>query len=297
MTVPNLRPLSFGEILDGAFTLYRRNFPLFMGTSVLLTLALFAAILVIGGTGAAMAVSMPGFMSVLVMLLVAVAIAGVAMVLWGALTWQAAQSYVGKPVSLADGMNAGGRSAMTLVGAGFLGILCFGALMVGVFLAVGFVGGIVGAVGIPGISILVGFLGALAILAAFFFIAALFFAVIPAVVLEEKNPVEAIGRSHQLARGALPRITGMMVMTMVITYLPMLAVLLVTGGFEGMMSSATPTGAADAGWVEQLLTWTVSMLTTPFLMCVIVLLYYDRRVRTEALDLQLLTEDLRLAGA
>jgi hypothetical protein len=296
MTVPSLRPLSFGEILDGAFTLYRRNFRLFMGTSLVLTLALFAAIFIIGGTGAVMAGAMPGVMSLLVILLVAVAIAAVAMMLWGALAWQAAQSYVGKPVSLGEGMNAGGRSAMTLVGAGFLGALCFGVLMVGVFLVAALIGGIVGAMGIPGMSILVGFLMALAVVAAFFFIAALFFAVIPAVVLEEKGPMEAIGRSQELARGALPRITGMMVVTLLITYLPLMAVLAVTGGFEGMFDPAAA-AAAETDWVEQLLTWLVSVLTTPFLMCVIVLLYYDRRVRTEALDLQLLTEDLHLAGA
>jgi hypothetical protein len=41
----------------------------------------------------------------------------------------------------------------------------------------------------------------------------------------------------------------------------------------------------------------VGVLTTPFLASVIVLLYFDRRVRTEALDVQILTEQLGLAGA
>jgi preprotein translocase subunit SecG len=300
MTVPNLRPLSFGEILDGAFTLYRRNFPLFVGTSLVLTLALFAVALVVGGTGTAMALAMPGPMSVLVMVMVAIAIAAVAMMLWGALVWQAAQSYTGKPVSMGEGLSAGGRSAMTLVGATFLGTLCFVVLMVGVLLVSMFFTGIVSALGIPALSVIGVLLTTLLFIASFFFVASLFFAVLPAVVLEEKGPVDAIARSVQLVKGALPRVTGMMVVALVITYLPLMAVLMLTGGFQGALNpaAAQSTGqSTGAVLVEQFLTWVVTMLTTPFLMSVIVLLYYDRRVRTEGLDVQMLTESLTLAGA
>ncbi|HEU0079725.1 MAG TPA: hypothetical protein VFQ76_18850, partial [Longimicrobiaceae bacterium] len=34
MSVSHLRPLSFGEILDGAFALYRRNFVVFVTTAL-----------------------------------------------------------------------------------------------------------------------------------------------------------------------------------------------------------------------------------------------------------------------
>ena len=37
MALSNLRPLSFGEILDSAFTLYRRNFATFVLTALIPT--------------------------------------------------------------------------------------------------------------------------------------------------------------------------------------------------------------------------------------------------------------------
>jgi Na+/proline symporter len=57
---------------------------------------------------------------------------------------------------------------------------------------------------------------------------------------------------------------------------------------------ALGTGALVA---QQLLSLAVSILTAPFLPAVIVLLYYDRRVRTEALDVQLATGRLKLSRA
>jgi hypothetical protein len=299
MTVSTLRPLGFGEILDGAFTLYRRNFLLFTGTSLLLTLALVVVAVVVGGTGGAMASVIPGAMSAAVVLLAMVAISAMGMVLCAALTWQAAHSYLGAPVSLGDGMSAGGRSAMTLVGASILCGFAFGAMMAGIFLAATLVNVVVMSIGIGFLATLVSVATTLAVLAGFFFVAALFFAVVPAVVLEEKGPLDAVGRSVELARGALPRITGMMVVTMLITYLPLLAVLVLTGAFSDALNpaAAQASGAGGAALVAPLLTWLVLVLATPFLLSVIVLLYYDRRVRTEGLDVQMLTDQIALAGA
>ena len=57
MNQPLLRPLGFGEILDGAFTLYRRNFPTFALTSlvgmgiVMVGFAVFGGSLLIAAAG------------------------------------------------------------------------------------------------------------------------------------------------------------------------------------------------------------------------------------------------------
>jgi hypothetical protein len=40
----------------------------------------------------------------------------------------------------------------------------------------------------------------------------------------------------------------------------------------------------------------LNLLTAPFLACVCVVLYYDRRVRAEALDVQMMTDRLAVAG-
>jgi hypothetical protein len=300
MSLPSLRPLSFGEILDGAFTLYRRNFPLFVGTSLLLSLALVAVVIVVGRTGGAMAAVMPGPIAILVVGLVSVAVLAMATLLWGTLTWQASQAYVGRPVSLGEGMRVGGRSAMTLAGAVILGVLAFGVTMYCVGFVMSIFTTLMGSMNIPALSIAAAVLALAVLIASFFLIAALFFAVVPAVVLEELGPLDAIVRSLRLAQGALARITGVMAVTLLISYLPVLGVLMLTGGLRGALSPWTAQAAGQstsALLVEQLLTWLVGLLTTPFVFSVLVLLYYDRRVRTEALDVQMLTDKLALAGA
>ena len=296
MTLPNFRPLSFGEILDGAFTLYRRNFRLFVGTSLLLMVGLVIGMVVVGGTGMAMASIMPAPLSFVVMLLVAVAIAGMVTMLWSTLTWQAAQSYVGKPVSLPDAVSAAGGAAMTLVGAGAIAFVAFVVLMIALYLGTLVFIGILSVMGSSALTVLGGILAGLGFVAAVFMVGALFFGVLPAVMVEDKGPVEAVSRSFALAQGDLPRIAGILFVTMLIVWLPSLAIEAVTGGFQEM---ANPQAAlaqdGDAVFVEQLLTWLAAALTMPFLPAVFVTLYYDRRVRTEALDVQMLTEQLGLA--
>ena len=297
MTLPNFRPLSFGEILDGAFTLYRRNFRLFVGTSLLLMVGLVIGIAVVGGTGTAVASIMPAPLSYVVMLLVAVAITAMVTMLWSTLTWQAAQSYVGKPVSLPDAVSAAGGAAMTLVGAGAIAFVAFVVLMIALYLGTLLFIGILSVMGSSALTVLGGVVAGLGFVAAVFMVAGLFFGVLPAVMVEDKGPVEAVSRSFALAQGDLPRIAGILFVTMLIVWLPSLAIAAVTGGFQEM---ANPQAAAmaqdgDSDFVEQLLTWLAAALTMPFLPAVFVTLYYDRRVRTEALDVQMLTEQLGLA--
>lgn len=301
MTAPNFRPLSFGEVLDGAFTLYRRNFRLFVGTSFLLMLGLVIAAAVLVGTGAFVMAIMPGFMAVLVGIVVAVAIAGLVTMLWSTLTWQAARSYAGKPVSLAESVSAAVESAMTLVGSGTVVFLAFMATGVGVWfvsLALVFLLASVQAAWLAVLGGLIVFGGAMA---AFFLMAALFFGVLPAVMVEEKGPLEAIARSVELARGALPRIAGILFVTLVIVWLPSLAIAALSGDIQQILNPSVTQSFLPSSplriLAEQLLAWTVVILTMPFLPAVLVMVYYDRRVRTEALDVQILTEQLGVAGA
>lgn len=102
----------------------------------------------------------------------------------------------------------------------------------------------------------------------------------------------------QLARGAIPRIAAMLVVAWLIVTLPSVAVMALTGGFAQL---ANPQAAMALGTravaVQQLLSLAVSMLTAPFLPSVLVLLYYDRRVRREAMDVEVATSRLKVAGA
>lgn len=300
MTGSNFRPLSFGEVLDGAFTLYRRNFRLFVGTSFLLMLGLVIGAAVVGGLGAFTMAIMPGFMAFLVGLVMAIAIAGMVTMLWSTLTWQAARSYEGKPVSLAESVSAAVAAAMTLVGAGTLAFFAFVAAMVCVWLVALVVMYAVALTAVSWIAVLGGLVVFAGACMAVFWVMALFFGVLPAVMVEDKGPMEAVARSLELARGALPRIAGILFVTSVIVWLPSIAIGVLSGGLTEIFNPDAVRSVADSTSrviVEQLLAWLVIILTMPFLPSVLVMLYYDRRVRTEALDVQILTEQLGLAGA
>jgi hypothetical protein len=300
MALPTLRPLSFGEILDGAFTLYRRNFVTFAGTALIPTAAMVVAFLVLGGGFVAAMTSaggtpaerlgqaMSGFF--LVML---VGLAG-GLVMWGALTHQASQAYTGHATSVGDGFRTGGRAALPLLGTVLLAWIALVVAAVGVgivlmivmfaFAAAGGAAAVIGAA-----LVFVGWI--VFALAAF----SMLFAVAPAVVVEGAGPLQALERSFTLARGALGRVIGLLLVTLLITYLPMIAVLALTGGFTAMMN---PQAVPSAGQfiTQQVLSMGVGVLTTPFMVSVIVLLYFDRRVRTEALDVQMMTDRLAVAG-
>lgn len=298
MTLPPLRPLGFGEILDGAFTLYRRNFVTFVVTALVPTAVITVGFLVMGGGFvAAMTSAEPSAMmgaafgGIMLLMLVG----GAAMlVMWGGLTHQASQTYTGHPTSVGEGLRAGARSALPLLGATLLAGIAFVVLMIGM--------GILTAVLIPMFAAMGAAFAALgtlivvlAVMAGYLAVIGLMFAVTPAVVVERAGPLEALERSFTLARGALGRVIGVMLVTLLITYLPMIAVLALTGGFTQMMNpEAVPTSGQFI--TQQVLSLGIGILTTPFMVSVIVLLYFDRRVRTEALDVQMMTDRLALAG-
>lgn len=296
MTPPILRPLAFGEILDGAFSLYRRNFPTLALTALIPTLGILVAFLALGNSYvsamttpeadplAAMTQMMSGLWKIML-----VGIAGT-LIMWPALTREVSQAYTGQPTSLADGFSAGARAMLPLLGAGFLGWL--GMIVAGGVVAIAlmimmFAFSLMG----PLMMGLGGLLMVLAYLAFFFGAIAVLFAVVPAVVVEGAGPLEALERSFTLARGALGRVAGVMTVAMLISYLPIMAVMALTGGFRQM---ANPEALPTAGQfiTQQLLSMGVGVLTTPFLVAVIVLLYFDRRVRTEALDVQMMADRL-----
>lgn len=299
MTLPTLRPLGFGEVLDRAFSLYRRNFGLFVGTSVLGMVLFMAGIFLVGMAAAVIIPFVPGAVGIVLGLLAVVGVLALYMVPWGALAQQASASYTGKPASLGDGLRAGRQSALRLLGACIVAGVSFAVMGMLISLVAYMLTSIAAGIGSTSLSFVIGALTVLGTVAAFILVAAIYFAVVPAVVVEGKGPMEAITRSQELAEGALGRIAGTMLVSMLITYLPILAVAAATGGFAAMSNeaAANPTGMVLALALQQVLTLVISMLTMPFLLAVMVVLYYDRRVRTEALDVQILTEQLGLAGA
>jgi hypothetical protein len=292
---PIHQPLSFGEVLDSAFSLYRRNFATFAAT-VLVPGAVVAAANVLwigplldagrskdlGTMGAAL---MDG--GAVLLLLSAV----LAAVTWCALTHQVAQVYSGEPTSLVGGLRAARGSALPLLGAWLIGMVC-----VGVPLLVG--GWFVARTAIvmmdagPVLMLLIVPVLTLAYLAACLALLALFFAVAPAVVCEGMGSAAAVVRSVQLARGALLRVMALVAVLLVMDAL-------IRRGMAALIFRGTQPGVEPSTLTmiaQQLLALSIQGFTVPFTVGVLMVAYYDRRVRTEALDVQMMTDFLAIAG-
>lgn len=299
MTLPSMRPLSFGEILDGAFTLYRRNFLRFAGTALLVMAGTFVIAVVLGVTGVSAASVMPRFMQVGAVGIIVIALCAVSTIPWSAVTWQAGRAYEGKPAPLGDSLEAAGGAAMTLLGSAVVAFAAIGGAALAVALPGRFIASAVEASAGPAAGAIV----ELAVMAAAglagLLATAYFTAVLPVVLLEEKGPLDAVVRSGRLVRGAAARTALVFLVAQIIVLLPSLALWVFSGGLLALSSGAPElTGAAIIALVLQyLLSIAIGILTTPFLAAVMVVMYYDHRVRTEALDVQIATGQLGLAAA
>ncbi|MGC5167064.1 hypothetical protein [Luteimicrobium sp. DT211] len=116
----------------------------------------------------------------------------------------------------------------------------------------------------------------------------------PAYVLERVGPRKAIARAWALVRGSFWRVFGIVVLTLVITYVMSTVVqvpftiLSSVLGF-GTMSSDTPTGGALLAYLVAtgIGALVAGTLATAFLGSVVALLYIDQRMRREGLDVAL----------
>lgn len=262
MLPAQLRPLTLGEILDGAFALYRLHF----GTLFLTALLPMLPVVVFWGAFPLFARGAPEQITELVNLAGWVLMPytlPATLLVWGALLHQVSQAYLGNPISVRAGYHRGVRRLLPLLGATVVWALL---IVFGLILLV-----------IPGILLLI-----------------MFFAVGQVVVIEGRGPIEALGRSRELARGAWGRILGALFVLFLITALPGFALTAATG-IGALASGSGAVAVLESPWLFtafQALSVLVNALTTPFMSAGLVLLYYDRRVRSEALDVELAAEGL-----
>lgn len=300
MSTAHLRPLSFGEILDGAFSLYRRHFVTLVSAaliplipSMLLTGVFASSALSAGPADAAAAYGAA---------MIPIALLGfvVGMVMWAALTRMVGEAWMGGEVSVSDGYRRGLRAFFPILGAAIMMYVILLGIMFGVILGAILVGaifaGIGAATGSPIVTVVLMVPVVLLALAAVLAASSTLFAVLPSIVIEKLGPAEAIMRSVRLSLGAIPRVAGIVGVTLVIIFLPMFFVMAVTGGFAAFTNpGAVP--SAGSFWIQQVANSLMSALTTPFFTAALVILYFDRRVRTEAFDVQLAADELAADAA
>jgi hypothetical protein len=113
----------------------------------------------------------------------------------------------------------------------------------------------------------------------------------PALLLEDLRPLQALQRSRQLTQGMWFRTAGCYLLASLFVFfvalIPTLLFIHVTGTGTTNASTSDPV-AADIASVA------TSLLTTPFMATVVVLIYYDLQVRKERLSIDQLARSVRI---
>lgn len=273
MASVDLRPLSLGEILDRTFTLYRRNFLLFLGISAIPYLLVLALNLVqsfgsplpaarvqtvplseqfqsASGSGGMAAFGIIGVLVGLVVYIVAYLFAQ------GGTVLAVSDLYLGRPTSITCSLKKMRGELGSLFGVILLnGLATIGAL---IFLI------------IPGI-----------------YVACRLLPCIPAGLLENLGPRASLERSFRLTKGFAGRSFVIYLLFMVLLYA---AITLFMMPFAVMAGVYAKNPLMYHTWLAlaQVGNVAASVLMSPILTIATAIFYYDLRVRKEGFDLQFL---------
>lgn len=291
-----LRPLTLGELLDRAFALYRRNFQLFAGIMLIPSCVLLPMqFLLVRSQGVPLPWARPSqppkFPPYLFGIFFAYWI--VSTVAQAATTYAVADAYLGRRSTIAEAYRKIRGHFWRVIGISLnVGIRIAGMLFLIVVL-VGASAGILAAVLTRGsaaskpvpLAILFVFGSVLCAFAAVVWFAMRYCVALPALLIEEITGRAAIRRSVQLSRGRRGQIFVAMLLAIIILY--SLSLL-----FQGPFY----VGIAVAHIQGQLPIWILAGMSVasliggaiggPLMMIILVLSYYDLRIRKEGFDLQ-----------
>jgi len=296
-----LRPLSFGELLDRTFSYYRSHFWVFVGIMAIPQILLVAvALLTDALTQPVASVDvelLPARAQWLVLggaglLIVAVAYAFAYTAALGATTFAISEIHLGRPA----GIRSAYRRMRGRIGRLFNVMSSVGIRVLGGLILFSFAAGLLGALGrgtgsstIVALLVLSGLLaaGCLTILLMLRYAVA-----VPALLLENVGARQAMSRSVQLTKGYRSRIFMIGVLMVLVTIVATLV-------FKAPFSIASVAAAAGNHHITLWLAYASDVaggvsgaLSAPLLMIGLALAYYDVRVRKEGLDLQLMMASL-----
>jgi len=299
-----LRPMSVGEILDGAFRAIRANPKATFGLSLLImgvtavieaaviALIMNATLLPLLGQGAAdvgMQSLGTGLLASTVGALFAVLGVFVAsIVLTALLIVSVSESVVGRVATIGQIWRAAKGQLWRLVGLTvLLALLSFVGLMV-LAAAVAILTALLIQVfdASPFALVPVIFVAYLGFLVAIAYFVVRFMLASPALMLERIGPAAAIGRSWRLSRGHFWRIFGIMILATLIVVILSVAMLVPVSALTSLVPVG-PDTLVVISIVMNVLQVLVSALTTPFMAAVVALTYIDVRMRKEGLDVAL----------
>ncbi|MCG9133321.1 hypothetical protein J5I95_16730 [Candidatus Poribacteria bacterium] len=290
-----LQPMSFVDILDGMFSLYRSHFRLFFG--IIAVYLVFGFVLDHVAMYALMGSS--PIASLMISILTSIVSYLISLLVAAGLIYASVQVYLGRDITSQAALKQGWRRFLP-----FLGSSILWGVVVGAFLF------------LPIISVLIGTLLSIhwslnllivvvCVPFAIYFSVRLGLYTLP-VLLEETTAVNALRRSTELVKGTWWRVFGIMLAISVIVF--MIVFILLTSFIVLVMV----TGAEDAtlletltrlfvstpdvtGWLlysgRTLIILTIAGLIMPISTIGSVLLYFDLRIRKEALDIEMQVTD------
>jgi hypothetical protein len=117
---------------------------------------------------------------------------------------------------------------------------------------------------------------------------------VPALMIEGTGPFRSLGRSRRLVKGSWWRTAGVLLVTEILT-------LVVSGLIQGLLTGAALASGNPsvlfAVAITTLAAIVAAVLLQPFTAAVIVVIYYDVRIRREGYDLELMAEQLGIEPA
>ena len=282
-TATLLQPMSFVDILDGMFSLYRNHFRLFFGLAAVYIVIGFGLdlISVSAMTGVAPSMSIPSTSIIIIAVLTAIGSFIMSFLVVAGLAYASALLYLDRDITVQDALQQAWRRFFTLLGSAIL----WGLVVGGLFITI---------IGIP---------------------FAIYFSVrwglytLP-VLFEETTARNALRRSTELVRGTWWRVFGIMLAIFVIIFM-ISFILEASFGFIltliGVAEVAQGTTFWDTirhlfvpmpyevGWFAYAIRRFVSVALAGLLMPIgtigSALLYFDLRIRKEAFDIEMQVTD------
>ena len=280
MTSLDLRPLSLGEVLDRTFSLYRRNFLLFLGITAIphvITLAFgLLQILVLqhplvvnrgGGPRPVMVSTFTAPVNLAITLLSIIVAVLVYLLSQGATITAVSELYLGRSTSIGSALRRTWDEIGSLFGVVFLNGL---ATLAAALLLV-----------IPGI-----------------YVACRLLVCVPSAIVEGRGPRESLSRSWNLTKGYAGRAFILLLLYFIISLSigALVGALLLVGALSAMND---PTKLRTWLALNQVVSTALDALVIPILLIGTAIFYFDLRVRKEAFDLQFMMDPTseRIGGA
>lgn len=276
-----LRPMSIGDILDGAVRLYRSNFRLLIG------IVAWAYVPIIFLTLAYPSVTfgrlrLQGILMIFISGFLLPAVATVAI----------SERILNRKISVIGSYLRVGKRLFPLIGAMLLVVMFVMLIILGLsialYLLTEFVDSTVWGTRFPGTlaitAIIIVFIPIMVFSALTLAVRLLF--TLQAVVIEGSKATRAIGRSRELAKGSFWKILAVLALVLIAVFLVHFSFGFVGGAVVDAL------GRLSTVWIFIARTGIINLLLQPFQIAVIVLLYYDMRVRKEGYDLEVMAKEL-----